>query len=133
MRRLYSSFAHGAPGIGLLILRLAVGVPAIHHGFTSLVGPPPYAPAIAHGLAMLFGMLVLAGLWTPIAGSIVAGLTLWELISQVTPAPQLTWIAVIAASLALLGPGAWSVDAWLYGWKQIRISDHNGSGRRPRR
>lgn len=35
------------------------------------------------------------------------------------------WVGVLLASLgvalALLGPGAWSVDARLYGWKRIEI------------
>jgi uncharacterized membrane protein YphA (DoxX/SURF4 family) len=34
-------------------------------------------------------------------------------------------VGIIAVALTLLGPGAWSVDAWLYGWKQIKISDRN--------
>jgi hypothetical protein len=29
--------------------------------------------------------------------------------------------AAIGAGLALVGPGAWSLDAWLFGWKRIDI------------
>jgi hypothetical protein len=29
----------------------------------------------------------------------------------------------IGAGLALLGPGAWSVDARLFGWKRIDVRD----------
>jgi len=77
---------------------------------------------------ILLGVLLLAGLWTPIAGALVAVITIWEMVSHPACRPQYVSLSIIAAALALLGPGAWSVDAWLYGWKQIKISDRSRSG-----
>ncbi len=128
MRRLYSTFAHGAPGIGLLLLRLTTGGALIYHGVTPLVRHAPFAPAAVRALLILLGVLLLSGLWTPIAGGLVAVITLWEMVSQPASRPQFVWIAIITTALALIGPGAWSVDAWLYGWKQIKISDRRPSG-----
>jgi hypothetical protein len=77
----------------------------------------------------LLGVLMLAGLWTPIVGALVAVISIWGIVSHPASRPQFVWIAIIAAALALLGPGAWSVDARLYGWKQIKMSDRRRSGR----
>jgi len=38
-----------------------------------------------------------------------------------------TLLAALATALALLGPGAWSVDARLFGWRRVEIPR---SGRR---
>ena len=122
MRRLFSSFAHGAPGIGLLLLRLATSSALIYYSVTALIRDEPFAPAAFHALLVLLGLLLFAGLWTPIAAALVALGAIWEMLSHPASRPQYGSITIMASALALLGPGAWSVDAWLYGWKQIKIS-----------
>ena len=65
------------------------------------------------------GIFLLVGLWTPVAGTLVAisryGSYSW---SQVT-----LWVSImlatIGAALAMIGPGAWSIDARLFGRKHI--------------
>ncbi len=109
-------------------MRLMTSGALIYHGVTPLIRHAPFAPAAVHALLILLGVLLLVGLWTPIAGALVAVITLWEMVSQPASRPQFVWIAIITTALALIGPGAWSVDAWLYGWKQIKISDRRPSG-----
>lgn len=65
------------------------------------------------------GIFVLVGLWTPLAGTLVAVVELWIAYSH----PGDPWIAILLATLgvtlAMIGPGAWSVDARLFGRKHI--------------
>ena len=83
MRRLFSTFAHGAPGIGLLLLRLATGSALICPVIPSLLRQ---AAVRTRGcftrLLSYSGVLLLAGLWTPIAGALVALVALWEMVSH---------------------------------------------------
>lgn len=73
--------------------------------------------------------MLLIGLWTPIAG---AALAIGELCVAFSPRfAQLhdQWLhillAVLAAAVAMLGPGAWSVDARLFGRKRFEIDGRN--------
>ena len=72
-------------------------------------------------IAAAGGLLLLAGLWTPVAGAIVAIAELWIVFSQGHDPWLSIMLAGLGAALALLGPGVWSVDARLYGWKRIEI------------
>jgi uncharacterized membrane protein YphA (DoxX/SURF4 family) len=121
LRRLFSTFAAGWPGLGLLFMRLVAGVALVAHGLTSLPTRLPIETAILEVLAIAAGILLLAGLWTPIAGSLVAILGLGNNISQSGDLSANIFLATIGAALAMLGPGAWSVDAKLFGWKRIDI------------
>jgi putative oxidoreductase len=125
VRRLFSTFAGGSPGLGLLFMRLVAGVALLAHGLTRLPTRLPIEPAILEVLAIAAGILLLAGLWTPIAGSLAAILGLWNSISQSGDPSAGIFLATIGAGLALLGPGAWSVDARLFGWKRIDVGDRN--------
>jgi hypothetical protein len=69
-------------------------------------------------------VFLLLGLWTPLAGVVAAMVACWHGVSM--PAESLAdmLLGVMALSLALLGPGAWSVDARLFGWERVEI-DHS--------
>jgi putative oxidoreductase len=74
------------------------------------------------------GALLLPGLWTPVAGFVLVVLNLWEIFAgrAVASFPDIVTgssflLAAIGAALALLGPGAWSVDSRLFGWRRIDV------------
>jgi len=84
---------------------------------------PALGPALLDILRICVGLLLLLGLWTPIAGTMLAILALVHAALRLANPWTCVLMGVLGAALALLGPGVWSVDARLYGWKRIRISD----------
>ena len=66
---------------------------------------------------------MLVGLWTPVAGILVAIMETWIAFSLPAISALHAVLAVLGASLALIGPGAWSLDAWLFGRKYIEPPD----------
>jgi hypothetical protein len=97
---------------------MVAGIVLIHHGFIGLLG--------AHSLeliAAVAGVFLLAGLWTPMTGTLVAIVELWIAYSR----PNELWtsllLGALGAGLAMLGPGAWSIDARLFGRKRIEIGN----------
>ena len=65
------------------------------------------------------GLLLCAGLWTPIAGGLLTILALWSAVSGGSDPWAQMQLAAVGATLAMLGPGAWSIDARLFGRKRL--------------
>ncbi len=127
MQRLFSSFADGWPGAGLLLLRLVIGGGLLYDGIglarsafdTAQMVPPILVAAFG---AAAFGAMLVVGLFTPVAGIMAAAAEVWIAFSH----PGNRWpqigLAGLCLSLVMIGPGAWSIDARLFGRKQIDLS-----------
>jgi uncharacterized membrane protein YphA (DoxX/SURF4 family) len=131
LRLLFSSFPHGWPGIGLLLLRLAAGVSGLADGYSIALlhadmGSSHWVPGL---LELLLGIVLLAGFLTPIAAALAAIRTLYiglPLFAVQDPevhrsAFALLYLATICAAIMLLGPGALSLDSRLFGRREIVI------------
>jgi putative oxidoreductase len=132
VQRLFSSFADGWPGAGLLLLRLLSGGGLVYGGIASAGSAPYFAmapPVIAAGA----GVLLLLGLCTPLAGILAALAEGWIVFSH----PGNLWAPIrlmgLGLSVAMIGPGAWSIDARLFGRKQIDPSTFESKSDRARK
>ena len=124
MHRVSSTFADRLPSHGLLLLRVIVATALIVR-CVQLVNGTSLQTITPHVIAAGAGLFVLFGLWTSVAGAIVAVIELFIAFSH----HHDPWLSVLLASvgvaLALLGPGNWSVDARRSGWKRIEIRRPN--------
>jgi uncharacterized membrane protein YphA (DoxX/SURF4 family) len=117
---MFSSFPCGAPGFGLLLVRVVLAVGAILRGVTAFSAGPLWLGA----LAMASGALLLIGLLTPFAAAVVALGAVNFAFSEAKWPPVAG--AFIAAAVALLGPGGFSIDARLFGRREIIIPPVTG-------
>ncbi len=132
LRPLFSLFPAGRAGAGLLLLRALLGFSAILQGSAGLAyGLHSHIWTWVIGLlTFLCGLLLLAGFLTPIVCALFV-IHMTAAISPMILAPTLNLLdktasalplIVVAAAVALLGPGALSVDARLFGMREIVIS-----------
>jgi len=123
LQRLFSTFAAGWPGKGLLLQRLVTAAALIYHGIVDLREVHQFALIAPQLIAAGAGMLLLVGLWTPAVGTVIAIVEAWIVLWR----PGDPWVpimlAALGATLAMIGPGAWSIDARLFGRKHINISE----------
>jgi uncharacterized membrane protein YphA (DoxX/SURF4 family) len=70
-------------------------------------------------IAVVAGIFLLVGLWTPVVGILVAIVEIWIVLVVTGDSSVSLMLATIGAALAMIGPGAWSVDARLFGRKHI--------------
>jgi uncharacterized membrane protein YphA (DoxX/SURF4 family) len=119
LQRLFSTFADGWPGAGLLLQRLLLGGALIYCAISSFTDTTRFEIAVPELLGAAAGALIIAGFWTPVTGIIVSAVQGWIAFSRPNGALMPIVLAVLGLSLAMIGPGAWSIDARLFGRKQI--------------
>ena len=112
MQKFFSAFPRGSPGFGLLLLRAFVALTVI----TADLDLPRW-------LFVLFlagGSCLLIGFLTPVA-AVIVGVAAVAFAIFFNSSYTVVALIILAAALALLGPGAFSVDARLFGRREIRI------------
>jgi uncharacterized membrane protein YphA (DoxX/SURF4 family) len=130
LQRSYYSFPTGLQGIALLLLRTTIGLTILIRDGACL----PYAAqrpvvCVASVLGILAGALLSVGLFTTFAGiggGMVAMLTAFRVLPICASGGFDSWLGLmlglaILLALAILGPGAYSIDARLFGRREIII------------
>jgi putative oxidoreductase len=121
MQRLFSNFANSWPGIGLLIQRLLMGTALFHSSALRLGHAHDLTGtfvSVAEGAAAI---LLVLGLWTPGVSLLAALIELLGLSLHMADLCTAIMVATLAITLAMIGPGAWSLDARLFGRKHLEI------------
>jgi putative oxidoreductase len=118
VQRLFTTFANGWPGFGIFIQRQVTGVVLLFLGIAALNQTSAAGSLIPQVAGAVLGLLILVGLWTPLAGSLVVVIEVWIALGGAGNALTLI-LAVLGGTLAMIGPGAWSIDARLFGRKHI--------------
>ncbi len=131
MPRLYSGFPGKASSAGLLLLRMAIGGTVMAQIACCASGWQETRPvsvalcllAIASGASLVFGFLTrIAAVMLAI---LAASVTCFSLVTpSVGSAQNHTFgfnLVVIAVAIAMLGPGAFSLDALLFGRRKVII------------
>jgi len=111
-------FPPGLPGLALLLLRLSVAVALLLHSYAYRDALPGWV----HGTAILISLVVSVGYLTPLGA--VAALAYHMLmglgLGVGVDAMALALVPSIdALALALLGPGAYSIDSRRYGRRVV--------------
>jgi putative oxidoreductase len=120
MQRLYTTFPNEWPGAGLLLLRLAEGIPSVVEGTLHAWQSGATLAAFTHAIDVVSGLFLIAGFWTPIGGVLQALVEVANVLAG--GGYEHAVRALIGLSVAMLGPGAWSVDARLFGRKRIDVT-----------
>jgi hypothetical protein len=92
---------------------------------------PPMNVTIPAVLLMGAGILLIVGLWTPIVGTSVALIEIWKILTLAGDKSVWLLLGTASAALAMLGPGLWSVDARLFGWRRVEAPPRKSSSNSP--
>jgi uncharacterized membrane protein YphA (DoxX/SURF4 family) len=118
----------------LLLLRAVLGAAVITEGFFYFTRPDyAHAAWFSGCLALAAGALLLAGFLTPIAAAAVGVGAAAVGLSLLPPASpnffdsrsSLVFAITMLVAIAGLGPGAFSVDARIFGRREIIIPPHH--------
>jgi hypothetical protein len=116
-------FPAGVPGTALLLLRLCVAAMLwAHAGLLDDI----LSPVVRNFLVAALGLMLCVGALTPICGAFALIAQLAVIVpSEGLDATDTVIHAAVAACLVLLGPGAYSLDARLFGRRIILPPNDN--------
>ena len=125
VQRLFSMFPDGAPGIALVLLRISVAASflwcmSIHRHLDWFY--------LLFAMTLVIASSVSIGFLTPLLSGVVC---IAAMVNVAASSPHFQLVSLgctlNAAALALLGPGAYSLDARLFGRRVIAVNPRNNA------
>jgi putative oxidoreductase len=118
VQRLFSMFPPGWPGVGLLFLRSSVAIALLVEGSCHR----QHSPIWMQGAAILLSITLFAGYMTPIAAAIglLVHALIWSRLGTGNAAAVII-VSLDVIALALLGPGAYSIDCFRFGRRVVVV------------
>ena len=108
-------------------MRLVLGLVLLVHAGSSLWSHLGIQTTVNPVLLTGSGLLLIAGLWTPLAGTVVAVIEISQILASDRDLLVCLLTGTLGVALAMLGPGRWSVDARLFGWKRVEAAPRTRS------
>jgi hypothetical protein len=119
MQRLFTMFPAGTPGLALVLLRLSVALTLLFACHNTPQARGVWSDAAAAVLSVPLG----AGFLTPLAAvsALLVHTLLWTKVGVGALSPVVITL-FDALALAMLGPGAYSVDAYRFGRRVVIVA-----------
>jgi hypothetical protein len=119
VQKLFSMFPAGAPGIALLLLRLSVAAMLFIDPAGRVFWPASTGFAVVSFVAAI---AVTGGVLTPVLALICGALKIYALIGSASGiAPLIVLALLLSFAVAMLGPGAYSLDAKMFGRRVVLL------------
>ena len=100
-------------------MRVVVGLTVLVRASSSLWNNPSIDSTPVSVVLAVSGIVLIPGLWTPVAGTLIALFEIWHVLTVAGDPWVPLLLGTIGGALAMLGPGLWSVDALIFGWKRV--------------
>jgi hypothetical protein len=98
---------------------LVTGIALLHDEFGLFKETPTTATLAAQAMGTVLATSIMMGLWTPVAGALIVAVEMRAVLIHPGNAETAILLATLGATLAMIGPGAFSIDARLFGRKYI--------------
>jgi uncharacterized membrane protein YphA (DoxX/SURF4 family) len=92
----------------------------LYCGASHLLETARVVPSLPYLIGAVAGVFLLLGLWTPVAGITIATVQVWISLAWSGNSLIAIVLAGLGATVAMIGPGTWSIDAKLYGRKHLQ-------------
>jgi hypothetical protein len=116
-------FPNGWPGGALLLLRLTDGMLLVHGCIVCWFENPHRLIGLLPAGSAAVALFIVVGLWTPVTGILAAAAAVPLFLQGAHDVGTLICLMTIGIAVSMLGPGAFSIDAAIFGRHRLDLPD----------